>query len=768
MKKLLFLLLPLCGVFAQTKEIKPGIYQSNTMGTDFIMRLNEDKSYELIFLHGNYTQEADTLKLDINKKQEGDFAVKPVKRDKSTTSLTITFPNTISRYMLSGLFIGLQHNDSRPPEYKSIRDLIKTDGEEDGDFGRGEPISFKVDKSKYIYLANYRNYFSGKHKDQPTVISKVEIPEDVSEVAVEYDYNKMADLDFRLYKDEKDQLVMTEGKSPITFVFTEKDGVGKDDEKLAVQVIKDTDFAKNAGLIADTDELVEETIDEEVPSYNFKYTIDKTFAEAQKTAAKSKNKFLIVAFDYENKNGQADFDKFIKRTETQVGYNMSEEYVESEDHFIFYLASDKDKNVLTKNKLDAGKPQILVFNPDGDLIYHTPSTLKKSGYFGIYNSAYDELKQANQYLKFDRSVSNKKATVPELTKAFKIVSRIERPYRNTVVDTAVVVYEPAVETVDYTADTVAVGDYSDYSRESVIGDKENLYKLKTTSETANAKWAQIIAFYKKSNTYNQDYIDTGLSELSGEGFSSVLFTDEENKSDALRFEFLDYVLAHLQEIKKAEEVFKKAEEPESHYEDNNIDSLLNSFFSEYANGEPEDKVQADKVRQYYKKYIALSGENPVSLRSYFYFIQNTLSPETEREYLEVYGKFFDSVIKPNSNVIENLDSVYSANFTDSIDWAGFKYEFASTANTVAWYAVEHKLDKDDIEKAIRWSEASLKIDSKNAYFLDTLAQLYYLNGQKQKAIDTEAQAISAASGLEEPETKLKYEEVLQQMKNGTY
>lgn len=769
MKKLLLLLLPLYGVFAQTTNIKPGVYKSNSMGANFIMRLNEDNTYELVFLHGNYVKEGDTLRLNVNRSTDSNFMVTPVTRDKNASSLTITFDSMASYYMFSGLYIGTQHNDSRPPEYKSIREYIDRD---EFNYTEDQPVSFKLDKTKYLYFVNYRNYYNVKRNTKPTLISKFEIPDDVSEIKVEMDYNEMGELNFKMYKNEKDEVMMSESSSRKAFVFKELGHFDNAGEKLPAQVTEDMDFGKNAGIVADIDVLEEETISEEAPSYTFKYKIDKTLAEAQKTAAKSKNRFLVVAFDYENKNSQADFDKFIKRTEIQVGYNMSEEYVESEDHFSFYLASDKDKNLLSKNSLDAKKPQILVFNSDGDLIYHTSATLKKSGYFNSYNSAYNDLQQANQYLKFDRSVSNKKITVPELTKVFKVTGALSRPFNNVAVDTTVTVapYDNEIEVTETIAvDTTVVEVYSDYSREGVITDIENLYKLKTSVEAVKSKWAQIIAYYKKANAYDQDFIDTGLSELADDGFSSRLFTQGEWKSDDSKFDFLDYVYAHLQEIRKSEETFNRDEELDLHYLGNDVDSVLGLFFSNYANSESEDKTQTDKIRQYYKKYIALSGENLASLRSYFYFVQNTLSQETEREYLNVYGRFFDSVIKPDLSVIENLDRVYSEDFKENYDtWAGFKDEFASTANTVAWYVVEHKLEKSDIQKAIKWSETSLKIEQKNAYFLDTLGQLYYLNGQKEKAIATEQLAVTAASELEDPETKLKYEEVLQKMKNGTY
>lgn len=73
-----------------------------------------------------------------------------------------------------------------------------------------------------------------------------------------------------------------------------------------------------------------------------------------------------------------------------------------------------------------------------------------------------------------------------------------------------------------------------------------------------------------------------------------------------------------------------------------------------------------------------------------------------------------------------------------------------------------------IKKAITWSEASLKVEKNNHYYLDTLAQLYYKSGQKQKGIETEEKAIKFAQENEDDYNIEEYKNVLEKMQNGTY
>ena len=70
-----------------------------------------------------------------------------------------------------------------------------------------------------------------------------------------------------------------------------------------------------------------------------------------------------------------------------------------------------------------------------------------------------------------------------------------------------------------------------------------------------------------------------------------------------------------------------------------------------------------------------------------------------------------------------------------------------------------------IQKAIVWSETSLKIAKNVHYYLDTLAQLYYKNGEKTKAISTEEKALELGKDSEYGE---EYKITLEKMKNGSY
>ncbi|MOA67530.1 hypothetical protein D3C78_1947620 [compost metagenome] len=60
------------------------------------------------------------------------------------------------------------------------------------------------------------------------------------------------------------------------------------------------------------------------------------------------------------------------------------------------------------------------------------------------------------------------------------------------------------------------------------------------------------------------------------------------------------------------------------------------------------------------------------------------------------------------------------------------------------------------------------VTKNNPYYLDTLAQLYYKDGQKDKAIATQTLAVKYLNPNVEEEMVREIKDVLTKMQNGTY
>ncbi len=199
-----------------------------------------------------------------------------------------------------------------------------------------------------------------------------------------------------------------------------------------------------------------------------------------------------------------------------------------------------------------------------------------------------------------------------------------------------------------------------------------------------------------------------------------------------------------------------------------INTVLDNYFYRATNFyyDHHDIDIKKMVLEYYKKYLELTVYRPTSVKKYMNALANNLDDKsTQKEYFEMFEIYFNKIMLPNKSTIENLDASFMENIGEEDNWTTYKNYFAIDCNQAAWEIVKKVSDKNWIQKAIKWSKTSIEIEKSIHYYWDTLARLYYLNGQKEKAIATQQKAIDLG---ESSENKEDYQMTLEQMKNGTY
>lgn len=289
---------------------------------------------------------------------------------------------------------------------------------------------------------------------------------------------------------------------------------------------------------------------------------------------------------------------------------------------------------------------------------------------------------------------------------------------------------------------------------------KDLYKTKTTFNTFGLKWKQFID-YKKSKKFDYDFAKIALNEISDFGFSRIIYNERHQFSET-DFEILDYLFSNYSILNKENDKYN------STFENSNnilIDNALNSYFNEVLYSNSINKANKIKLLDYFKNFLKQTNYYSNDVQTYISVVK-----DNELEYsnfLDVFDQFFNYTIQQTpSSLIESLDKIYSSDDFKkrelNISWENFKNNFASILNNTAWDVFEQK-DIKYLSKAIIWSETSLKIGKNDYYYLDTLANLYYLNGEKQKAIQFEQQAIDAIP-KDNLEVKNRYIETLTKMK----
>ena len=400
-----------------------------------------------------------------------------------------------------------------------------------------------------------------------------------------------------------------------------------------------------------------------------------------------------------------------------------------------------------------------------------------------------ELNKLEDNAKIDFVVNNKKSTTQQNIDAIYEITKQEVPYSDNVIDAnflpPVVVTEEVQEEVQEkvkeevkevikqdpegtpVAEAMVTAPEED---NSIFKIKENKYKLKTTEKELTDKYVKLLTAAQQDKLPNKKLVLITLKELNNKGFTRILFNRNATINSKIHQMQMDYILKHYDSISKFNEIKENEtnEYEKEYYTTYDLQSqviqLLNASVRK-ENCKEKDVLKNAMTR--YKKFVELSKNEETVLTNYMNALREN---NYQNEYLALFDDRFKSVVKNNTSVIEQLDTQFSIKSKDyySENWAGFKYNFAQEANTAAWFVVEKIKDLSLIKKAIIWSETSVIIEKENNYYFDTLAQLYYKNGEKEKAIETEQKAIDFALKDNDEKQVDEYKIVLEKMKRGSY
>lgn len=814
--------------FSQDKKLKNGTYSAYNSDKILNVLIQDEKLFLYVYPF-EYSLKNDSILTMKNQKPPG-------------FSLTLSFDKTVDfnkikvnviNYLFSvnDFFIATEAEKAKS-DFKSlskIRKNLSIDGNVEVET---DLTSFEIEKTKNITLVKEDNY------QKTGEIATFEIPDNINTINIDYqDKNDPLQNITGIFSQKNNDLTLyNDGKEPLKFKYNK--------EIILADIIKpkETVIKKNWTYPGKTPIYSEESTEMEVDTaavkieaektVAFKHFRSKNFKEALKHTSITPEKFLVVSFDLKDNKRQSKFDNYIEESEIVLSEYYDSE--ETKNQFDYYLATEKDKNLLSKYKIKSDS-EILVFNSKGDLIYHTPENLPfNKTLFWTYESAYSELGKAHLELEFDKVMLNKKATTKEILRMLSIAPSLEikvlssenltvdgvKFVKPTVVDMEPV-FDPVKTDPDYTTtgqpmtdeerktlsetfpppklndsviDTTAEAqNYTDYY--SIIKNKENLYRLKSTLKTVNEKWEKIVVEYEKSNKIDEDYITVIKQELNDEGFSKKIFDASSFKIEDYRM--LNYVFANYKSLIKeyetkdnpvisnehmdaaqkavdeaarmAARAAEDAIKPYNEQYSQGINDVLDNYFSRFANEvdlKDKDVKNQKNIKfllfEYYKKYVQITDYNTGVVRNYMNVLDDNLAdPEYKKEYFEIFEIYFNKMIAPNKSSIESLDTNFSENYEDN--WVDYKNSFANSCNLIAWEIVKNSTDKTLIQKAIKWSETSVEIEKKSHWYYDTLARLYYLNNQKEKAIATQQIAIDLGGNSEYGDD---YRNVIQEMKKG--
>lgn len=724
--------------FSQTNGIEKGTYLSTNKGQKIKLNLSEDNKYELVFYSGTYEIKGDSLLFIQKEKSENNFEL-AFKTDKKAKKIKIEIPDP-SYY---SLYIGTQKGKEEV-QYQRLSDIK---AKVDPDYAKTE-LEFEIEKADFLYLV-YEEY-TGE-----STVAKYALPKDVSEVKIEFEPAMMGNLKISGIFDKKtNELKISEesGKNPLVFTNEKNPQPIKTSKVVAVesQVIKnwtypgkdpivDTEDWGSAAMAVDS--AAAYPVESDYVKYDFKLKIENNLKKAIEVTKESKSKFLVVAVDAKN---TSVFDTFIKDQETQIGYNMYDAYNPAYDVYNFYKAGNDDKKWLKANSIKTD-PSTFVLNGNGDVLAISNSGLGDKQYqFGYYGDMYRKLLRTDAFVSIEKIFKNKKATDSDLIRGFNKAAVLEPSY-------------------DYDSEyTVTDANSTEFMMTKPALDKKEVAQ----------SWKKLIEAHQKDTKPNMYLVETILKEIKNQGFTKQLFNEERILNDT-DFLSIDYLLKHATAIEENRTDFN-TKEGEVHAMGNVISEIssalqLNQYVSQ--NG-VSGEINKDKFNGVYKKIIASGKGNYESYRNYFTYLSESEDKDGGNiTFLKEFSTYFDTNLTASSP-IEKLDQMYSTLDSKSDysydGWNMFKEYHSNLCNTAAWSVVLKSENSNFIKEAIKWSEYSLIVTKNNPYYLDTLAQLYYKDGQKEKAIATQTLAVKYLDATIDEETARDIKEVLSKMQNGTY
>ncbi|PIF69318.1 hypothetical protein [Flavobacterium sp. 2] len=728
--------------FSQTKTIEKGSYLSTDKGQRIKLNLLDNNKYELILYSGDYEIKGDSLLFIQNGKDRNIFNLSFVNNNKAK-KVKVKFIDPA----YFPFYIGTQKG-SDLVQYQSVID-IKT--KIDPNWIKAD-LEFEIDKADFLYLV-YEGYEGSSN------VYKYALPKEVSEITVKYELPVLGDLKLSGFFDQKIgglKISEKEGKNPLTF-FNEKNAQPEKSQKvvpLESELVSNWTYPGKQEALAESavaaDSVAELSSLDSIVGVNkvdFKLKIENNLKNALAATKQVKDKFLVVVV-----NGKAsaktDFDTFIKDQETQIGYNMYSEYNPQYDVYNFYLAGVEDKKWLKNNKI-VNDPAVLVLNGNGEILAQAKSDLLGKEYqLGYYNDFYRQLKRADAFMSFDKVLKNKKATDADLISAFNKVSALE---------------------VSYDYETIDASDPSstDFAVTKSVLDRKEIEKV----------WKKLIAAHQKDTQPNMLLVETIIKEIKDQGFSKQFFKEEKILNDT-DFLAIDYLIKHYDAIEKInKETENSTIESENGTKIGNLSAEISFALQQdtyAAQDETDGKASQDRAIAVYKKLIAAGKGGFDCYKNYLnYLSQEAETSGNDAAFLKEFGVYFDTYLSTEKgNAIQRLDDLfatidYNSDYSYN-GWNSFKEYNSNLCNSAAWAVVLKPENADYIKSAINWSEYSLVVTKNNPYYLDTLAQLYYKDGQKQKAIETQTLAVKYLNAAVEAEIAAEIKETLTKMQNGTY
>ena len=735
---LLIILILTANINAQDK-----VYVSEKYGNALKLILKVDGTYQLVYNEGTYVQKSDSIHLNSKVLTKDNFTAVPIEVIGDADSLELSFTNDAGYLSDYNIAIATSSGDDNnltfyPLFYYHPNSM---------DNYENNFTKVTVKKDRFLYVAK-KDYVTNE-----TLVSKFEIPEDVTGLIITENYNISSNL-IAVYNEKGNIVVSENNANPVEFILQEKLSAQQKPKTLPFTEVKNIFIDWNfTSLYNDGSYTAPLNTD------SVQVKVETSLKDALKSLRANPQSCLLIVNDTKE-----IFDQFISLHKT--AYNDLKYYDESDKNvydFIFYNLNDDEKSWLDKKGLTANA-KFIVLGLNENIIYSSEESVKKLSAEGNYSYEYinlaRQIKSVANIVSVDENLLNKKSSVDQLKSAFYTAS-VKLNHRYLFPEGTD--YAINSESVPSNTDTTYNYGYPAPGSARLIG---KFYKSKITKQELEAVWNKVLGSYEKKSDYDKELFHAIYKELNNDGFTMNLFGEQRyimNKNDFVAF---DYLLKHYQAATSANNYSDDYDYSTYFPALSDVKYLISNVLSRNLSDGYDINPTAEQKKDIIARYGEYIFGSPNDLYMINTYVNSLTGNKDEKELFSFYEKFISRF--DTGNIVESLNNYYEDIY--DLNWYDLKNNFSTMANNVSWYVVDNKIsDPDKIKKAIEWSEMSLKLSRNNSYYMDTLAQLYFKNGDKQKAITIQEEAIKNYKDAElNPDTLNEMKSVLDQMKSGTY
>jgi thiol-disulfide isomerase/thioredoxin len=124
--------------------------------------------------------------------------------------------------------------------------------------------------------------------------------------------------------------------------------------------------------------------------------------------------------------------------------------------------------------------------------------------------------------------------------------------------------------------------------------------------------------------------------------------------------------------------------------------------------------------------------------------------KTNKKYTDLLAQVKSSGIKNTDKLLTKIKLEFYVSKHDYVNYATMCEHYVNTylikddaenTNLICYYFTQVVKDKAMLTKAVTWSKASNELDKDNPYYLETYANLLFLTGKKQEAVQVEEKVL---------------------------